>query len=182
MKKLFFAISYFFISLSITAQKTSLKINPADDFCERLSEIMGHAYSNFKEINTREQQAPEETYEDGFEDINFFDERATLEFPGAKLSSIHLNTDYSAFFGIYKTKNEATKKIDSIKSQLIYCLKNYKITNEPLDKEPYYYTVRYVLKEIRNDKIKPRELELYAEKIRDDGRFKIKLEIKGFNQ
>jgi hypothetical protein len=181
MKKIFFPSWCIFISFFITAHTEMKKSRTIEDFCIQLKEIMNHAHNNFEELNTYEQQAPEFTDEDGYEEINFFDQRATLKLPGSKLSSVHLKTDYISFFGVYKTKNDAVKKIDSLKSQLSYCLKNYKVTNEPQPESPFNYPVRYVLKEIRNDKTTAQGLELYAEKLPDD-RFKVRLMIKGFTQ
>jgi hypothetical protein len=145
-------------------------------FCRKLKEVMNHSSSNFEKLNSGEAQSPEFVDEDGYEEINFAFSRSTLDFPGAKQSSIYLSTDFVGFFGLYKTKNEAAKKIDSIRSKLSGCLINYKVVNEPSE----FYAIHYVFKEpVKN---KARELELYAEKIMIDNRLKVRLMIKGLKE
>lgn len=147
---------------------------------------MTHAHTNFEKIKTEEMQDQE--IESDIPLISF-NSKASLKFPGAKLSSVVPGfgdpDSYSAFFGIYETENIALKKLDSIKMKLAGCLSGYDILSEPIKDGRYEYPVRFLFKEKRTDKIPPQRLKLLIEKsedyIKDELKdvFKVYLDIDG---
>ncbi len=161
-----------------------------NDFCKRLSEIMTHAHTNFEKIKTEENQEGEEPPLEGEISLAVsLIHKASLKFPGAKLSSIgdaiRGPDKYEAYFGFSETETLATKRIDSMKTQLVGCLNGYKVQKESRSDYSGEYPVIYVFDEKRTDKKPAQHLQLYMAKkniyIDGDNKdvFKIYLYING---
>jgi len=156
----------------LTNRESDFKNNytePTTDFCKKLSEIMTHARTNFEKIKTEENQDPEEPPLEGEVFlVNSLIHKASLKFPGAKLSSILEGMrgpdKYDAYFGYSETETLATKKIDSIKMQLASCLKGYNVQKESRSDYSGEYPVIYVFDEKRTDKMPGQHLKLLIAK------------------
>jgi len=131
MKKLSIFLVYFFISLCITAQNANnmgvTKTSSTNSFCTTLEKVMAQAYNNFKNIASNKES-----------DINdqngkevAIGRRATLKIPGAIANYVEYAwegiDDFTALFGSYSTKEQARKKWESLKIQLLPCMKDYKL-------------------------------------------------------
>ena len=178
MKKFSILCCSIFISLCIVSQNNNydkiIKIYTSDDICKSLSEIMIHAHTNFEKIRTEEEQ-PHEDQRDNPDAMKLLSlgYKASLKFPGAKLSSISPGfvgpDSYEAYFGSYKTVAEAEKKLDSLKNQLTTCLKDYKMKKETSAKDADNYSLSYVFDEKRTDNTAPHHLSLILEEDLDWG-------------
>lgn len=144
-------------------------IHPADDFCEKLSGIMKYAPTNFEEIFTDDPVVPEDKIADEKkQDENTttisLARKSSADFPGAKTSNIIMGLftpdKYYAYFGTYKIKTDAQKKIDELKLKLTDCLKNYKLSSKPGKADDMMFAARYIYEEKRTDKITPQHVEL----------------------
>ena len=139
-----------------------------------LSEIMTHAHTNFEKITTDVEQ-PHEDQRESPDALKLFSlgMKASLKFPGAKLSSIVSGLvgpdSYEAYFGSYKTMSEAEKKTDSLKNQLTSCLSNYKIKKETAADISDSYKLSYIFDEKRSDKVTPQHVTLITEEDLDWG-------------
>jgi hypothetical protein len=128
MKKLFILLSYFFISLSIAAQKTPVKNNPNNNFCNALLKVIAQAPGQFEKLKTGGYLAflnpsTGSLVGDGWV--------ASINFPDAFLSNINPvengpNT-YNVYLGNYQSEADARKEAGIIKNKLSACLPGFTI-------------------------------------------------------
>ena len=128
MKKLFILLSYFFISLNIPAQKTPVKNNPNDIFCNTLLKVIAQSSSQFEKLKTGGYLAFLNPKAGGWVGNGWV---ASINFPGAFLSNIEQvengpNT-YNAYFGNYPSEADARKEAGIIKNKVSACLPGYTI-------------------------------------------------------
>jgi uncharacterized protein (TIGR02145 family) len=134
MKKLSIFCSSIFVSLLVSAQVKPVKSTAGNNFCKVLSKVISNATDNFIKIQI------------GDDYLDFYDLagnsigqgwKTSVKFPGAMKSYIrrdeYLNNPYEAYFGSFKKLTDATKKLNSIKSQLSTCVKDYKVKVEKWD-------------------------------------------------
>lgn len=140
MKKLSIFCSSIFVSLLMSAQVKPVKNTAENSFCKVLSKVMSNASDNFIKIQVGQADDPQLTiyYSTGNGLGETTGWSTSVDFPGAIESFIEeytmdidentaLYNPYSACFGSFKTKVEATNKLNSIKKQLTVCLKGYKV-------------------------------------------------------
>jgi len=143
LKKLSIFCSGAFISILLTAQttavkKTTAKPKPVNTVCTVLKKIMDNRQNNFKDIYTWDFQHTIAENIHGYAvqgiehtwDVIGYDTK--LKFPGANASFVSTFElmdkkclRYVAYWGKYKTAQEATKKIEVLKKQLSGCLPDY---------------------------------------------------------
>ena len=175
MKKLLILFCCFLFVVTLPAQQIPVKsttVKPVDDFCSILSDIMKHAPDNFQDINTDKEAAPEdETGEDKDPSVSTISlaRKSSLELPGAKANNIVMGLftpdKYMAYFGTYKIKTEADKKLNSLKTQLTGCLKGYKQTVKPGKVNGTVYAARYLFDEKKTGNTATQHTELVMEKL-----------------
>src|SRR6185503_15010182 len=128
MKKLFMLLPYFFISLSIVAQKTPVKNNPNDNFCNALSKVIGHASSQFEKLKTGGYLTFLNPGAESWVGQGWI---ASMNFPGAFTSFIgkeeNAPNSYIVYFGTYRSQTEAQKETEIIKNKLSACLPGFSV-------------------------------------------------------
>ena len=175
MKKLFILCICSFESFCLFAQKTTTA-KTTNNFCMMLSKVRSHVPDSFDRMKVGDMISYYNSREHDVQHEVGLGYKGTVKIPGAVYCFVETGYGsqqpdyYVAFFGTFATVELATKKLESIRKQLIPCLAGFDEVNRGSDQSSW--PVNYQYTEKRTDSIQPQKILL---------QFDRRLMFQGFN-